>query len=51
MPATGGTSAAGSAAARAVLAANMETALNALWDGAPGPAARIAVVGAGMVGP
>jgi hypothetical protein len=36
--------------ARAVLAANMETALNAVWDGAPGPADRIAVVGAGVVG-
>src|SRR5215831_11041160 len=36
--------------ARAVLAANMETALNALWDGAPGPADRIAVVGGGLVG-
>jgi len=35
---------------RAVLAANMETALNALWDGAPQPADRIAVVGGGMVG-
>ena len=35
---------------RAVLAANMETALNAVWDGAPGPADRIAVVGAGVVG-
>ncbi len=35
---------------RAVLAANMETALNAIWDGAPGPAGRIAVVGAGVVG-
>jgi threonine dehydrogenase-like Zn-dependent dehydrogenase len=35
---------------RAVLAANMETALNALWDGAPGPGDRIAVVGAGTVG-
>jgi threonine dehydrogenase-like Zn-dependent dehydrogenase len=35
---------------RAVLAANMETALNALWDGAPGPCDRIAVVGAGVVG-
>src|SRR6266850_2452530 len=35
---------------RAVLAANMETALNALWDGQPGPADRIAVVGAGVVG-
>jgi len=37
-------------AARAVLAANMETALNAVWDAAPGPADRIAVVGAGVVG-
>src|ERR1700730_8457142 len=36
--------------ARAVLAANMETALNALWDGAPGPADRIAGVGGGVVG-
>jgi NADPH:quinone reductase-like Zn-dependent oxidoreductase len=35
---------------RAVLAANMETALNALWDGAPAPADRIAVVGGGVVG-
>src|SRR5207248_616982 len=31
-------------------AANMETALNAVWDGAPGPADRIAVVGGGVVG-
>jgi threonine dehydrogenase-like Zn-dependent dehydrogenase len=37
-------------AVRAVLAANMETALNAVWDGQPGPADRIAVVGAGVVG-
>ena len=36
--------------ARAVLAANMETALNALWDSAPAPADRIAVVGGGTVG-
>ncbi|MFL6799953.1 MAG: zinc-binding alcohol dehydrogenase [Xanthobacteraceae bacterium] len=36
--------------ARAVLAANMETALNAVWDGAPGPADRIAVIGGGVVG-
>jgi threonine dehydrogenase-like Zn-dependent dehydrogenase len=36
--------------ARATLAANMETALNGLWDGAPGPADRIAVVGGGVVG-
>jgi threonine dehydrogenase-like Zn-dependent dehydrogenase len=35
---------------RAVLAANMETALNAVWDAAPGPADRITVVGAGVVG-
>jgi hypothetical protein len=35
---------------RAVLAANMETALNALWDAAPGPSDRIAVVGAGVLG-
>ena len=35
---------------RAVLAANMETALNAIWDAAPGPADRIAIVGAGVVG-
>jgi NADPH:quinone reductase-like Zn-dependent oxidoreductase len=36
--------------ARAVLAANMETALNAVWDGAPGPGDRVAVVGAGVLG-
>jgi NADPH:quinone reductase-like Zn-dependent oxidoreductase len=36
--------------ARAVLAANMETALNAVWDGAPGPGDRIAVVGGGTLG-
>jgi NADPH:quinone reductase-like Zn-dependent oxidoreductase len=35
---------------RAVMAANMETALNAVWDGAPGPVDRIAVIGAGTVG-
>jgi NADPH:quinone reductase-like Zn-dependent oxidoreductase len=35
---------------RAVLAANMETALNATWDAAPGPVGRIAVVGAGVLG-
>lgn len=35
---------------RAVLAANMETALNAVWDAQPGPADRIAVVGGGVVG-
>ena len=36
--------------ARAVLAANMETALNATWDARPAAADRIAVVGAGVVG-
>ena len=35
---------------RAVLAANVETALNATWDAAPGPSGRIAVVGVGVVG-
>jgi threonine dehydrogenase-like Zn-dependent dehydrogenase len=35
---------------RAALAANMETALNATWDAAPGPYGRIAVIGAGVVG-
>jgi len=35
---------------RAVLAANMETALNAVWDSGAGPADRIAVIGAGVVG-
>jgi NADPH:quinone reductase-like Zn-dependent oxidoreductase len=35
---------------RAVLAANMETALNAIWDAGPGPFGRVAVVGAGVVG-
>lgn len=37
-------------ARRASLAANMETALNALWDSGAGPGDRIAVVGAGVVG-
>ena len=37
-------------ARRAVLAGAVETALNALWDGAPLPGDRVAVVGAGMVG-
>ncbi|VTU39340.1 Putative L-galactonate oxidoreductase [Variovorax sp. PBS-H4] len=36
--------------ARAVLAANMETAVNALWDAAPRVGDRISVVGAGVVG-
>jgi threonine dehydrogenase-like Zn-dependent dehydrogenase len=35
---------------RATLAANMETALNALWDSGAGPCDRIAVVGGGIVG-
>ena len=35
---------------RAVLAANMETAVNGLWDAAPRLGDRIAVVGAGVVG-
>ncbi|MDX6748543.1 zinc-binding alcohol dehydrogenase [Geminicoccaceae bacterium 1502E] len=37
-------------AERAVLAANMETALNGLWDGAVLPGDRVAVIGAGVVG-
>jgi NADPH:quinone reductase-like Zn-dependent oxidoreductase len=37
-------------ARRATLAANMETALNALWDSGAGPADRIVVVGGGVVG-
>jgi hypothetical protein len=41
---------AGVPAARAVLAANMETALNAVWDAGTGPFGRVAVVGAGVVG-
>ncbi len=36
--------------ARAVLAANMETALNIVWDAAPLPGERILVIGAGVVG-
>jgi threonine dehydrogenase-like Zn-dependent dehydrogenase len=35
---------------RAVLAGTVETAVNALWDGAPLLGDRVAVVGAGMVG-
>ncbi len=37
-------------ARRAVLAANMETALNALWDSGAGPGDRIAVIGGGVAG-
>lgn len=36
--------------ARAVLAANMETALNILWDAKPLASERIMVIGAGVVG-
>jgi hypothetical protein len=35
---------------RAILAANMETAVNAVWDGGPAPGDRIVVVGGGVVG-
>ena len=35
---------------RATLAANMETAINGMWDARPGPGDRIAVIGAGVVG-
>ncbi len=35
---------------RATLAANMETAINGMWDATPGPGDRIAVIGAGVVG-
>ena len=35
---------------RAVLAANMETALNLLWDAAPLAGERMLVIGAGVVG-
>ena len=37
-------------AGRAVLAANMETAVNGLWDATPRLGDRVAVVGAGVVG-
>lgn len=37
-------------ARRATLAANAETALNAIWDSGAAPADRIVVVGAGVVG-
>ena len=36
--------------ARAVLAANMETAVNITWDARPGSGDRIVVIGAGVVG-
>jgi threonine dehydrogenase-like Zn-dependent dehydrogenase len=35
---------------RAVLAANMETALNVLWDGVPLAGERVLVIGGGVVG-
>ncbi|WP_404362175.1 zinc-binding alcohol dehydrogenase [Marinobacter sp.] len=35
---------------RAVLAANMETAVNSLWDAEPGIGDRIAIIGCGVVG-
>jgi len=35
---------------RAVLTANLETALNGLWDAGAGPGDRICVIGAGSVG-
>jgi threonine dehydrogenase-like Zn-dependent dehydrogenase len=35
---------------RAVLSANLEVALNAIWDGCCGPGDRIVVVGGGVVG-
>ncbi|WP_019625453.1 zinc-binding alcohol dehydrogenase [Thioalkalivibrio sp. ALJT] len=35
---------------RAVLAANLETAINAVWDARVGPGDRVAVIGAGVVG-
>jgi threonine dehydrogenase-like Zn-dependent dehydrogenase len=37
-------------ARRATLAANMETALNVLWDSGAGPGDRIYVIGAGVLG-
>src|SRR5262249_55930315 len=36
--------------ARAILAANLETALNGVWDSGVGPGDRVSVVGAGSVG-
>lgn len=35
---------------RAVLSANLETALNAVWDGAIAPGERVAIIGAGVIG-
>ena len=41
---------AGVPAARAILAANLETALNGVWDSGVGPGDRVTVVGGGSVG-
>jgi NADPH:quinone reductase-like Zn-dependent oxidoreductase len=41
---------AGVPARRATLAANMETALNVVWDAGIAPGDRVAVIGAGLVG-
>lgn len=35
---------------RAALTANLETALNAVWDSAIGPGDKVAIIGAGVVG-
>jgi threonine dehydrogenase-like Zn-dependent dehydrogenase len=37
-------------ATRAILAANLETALNGIWDSGAGPGDRVTVIGAGSVG-
>jgi threonine dehydrogenase-like Zn-dependent dehydrogenase len=37
-------------AARAILAANLETALNGIWDSGAAPGDRVTVIGAGSVG-
>jgi 2-desacetyl-2-hydroxyethyl bacteriochlorophyllide A dehydrogenase len=41
---------AGVPAARAILAANLETALNGIWDSGVGPGDRVTVIGGGSVG-
>ena len=41
---------AGVPASRAVLAANMETAVNVVWDARPAPGDEIVVIGGGVVG-
>ena len=41
---------AGVPSSRAVLAANMETAVNVVWDARPGPGDEIVVIGGGVVG-